>query len=289
MLACLLLAFTLEQPTISNIRNVSDTIGCKVQNVSWYQNMDKEFNFERARLLVSNGIKPTLYLQPIKNKQGVPFRAINNGRYDSYFLELARKIKNLNNTFYFSFAPEIAEWQPYKFTNENTPQDFINAYRRVVRLFKQQGANKVKFLWTVNARYIGDKYSFSTFFPGESYVDYVTITAFNWVNINAWDTPRTAADIFAPNYYEMTDLTEKPIFISETSSIELIGDKNYKANWIKDLFYTVCNDFPKIERITWFNILEIRSNWIADWRFNTSEKSIQAFRDVFANDGNPCK
>jgi len=61
--------------------------------------------------------------------------------------------------------------------NGNTPQDFIDAFRYVVDVFRDAGADNVSWVWTINASWTDD---FSVAFPGEDYVDRMGMNGFNW-------------------------------------------------------------------------------------------------------------
>lgn len=287
--ACLLLGITLTNPTIDNFKTIESQIECKTQHAAWYQNMDEQFDLKRAIYFKEAGRTSTLLLQPTFKGNGVSFRAIANGRKDSYFQELARKIRSVDNTFYLAFAPELADWQPYRITPNNTFADFKKAFRRVTYIFKQQGAKKVKFMFVVNNRFNGDYGPYSKYYPGDDVVDYVGIDGYNWGQTNQYNVWQNFDEVFSKSYAEIKMLTNKPIFISETASVEDKSNPYRKAIWIKDLWFKICTSYTHIQRVTWFSIKEERDGWMADWRIDSSINSIDAFKSIFAVGGSPCQ
>ncbi|MGB9376318.1 MAG: glycosyl hydrolase [Mycobacteriales bacterium] len=64
------------------------------------------------------------------------------------------------------------------------PADFINAYRRVVTIFREQGAKNVVFTWQMTAWAFrtnpSDARYAAKWYPGDAYVDSVGADAYNW-------------------------------------------------------------------------------------------------------------
>ncbi len=79
----------------------------------------------------------------------------------------------------FEHEPEL----PSK-TSSGTAQDFINAYRRVVTIFRQQGVQNVSYTWQMTdwafRTKSTDRNYAGKWYPGDAYVDDVGADAYNW-------------------------------------------------------------------------------------------------------------
>lgn len=275
---CLYLGLTLSQPTILNIKNFQEKIGCRINNLSLYVSVDNNFKLDIIRLnnLISYGIKPTLYIQPINELSNLKNTA--NGKYDSFYKKLSIDISKLNSSINVSYLPEVAEWQTYKISKTNTVEQYRLAFNRFAGIIKKT-APKVQIHWTVNVRFIGDYGKYETYYPGDTLVDYVTLTGFDFHKTNKWSQPRHFYEVFKDSYDEITLLTNKDVIVSETSTA---GMGEYKTVWWNNAFADICLNFPKIKRITLFNILEVRKTWTANWKIDPLN-----LKGIF-NKGNPC-
>jgi len=88
--------------------------------------------------------------------------------------------------------------------NHYPPQDYINAYRRLVNRFRDRGIRNVAYVWHSYASKISQP--LDDWYPGDSYVD--------WVGISYFDQPQSQmlpAIQFAHEH-------QKPVMIAESSA-----------------------------------------------------------------------
>lgn len=284
---CVMTGLTLAQPTWENVKKFEADVGCRPTTISWYQPMLEPLNVKRVVGFSDSRITPIVYIQP--EERGFDFRRMNNGVYDKNIIAFARQI---NRPIVLNFSPEIAEWQSYKFTNTNTPKDYVYAFQRYVKLVKQYAPIKPKFMWTANVRFNGDNIQYASYYPGNDVVDIPALTGFDWNGLNEWNGVQTFSEVFGKSYEELTKLTTKKLWISETSTLESKTDPYYKHDWIKDAYAQVCSTYTQISNITWFSIFETRASWKkeADWRVDSTKISLGAFREIFNRmiPGQPC-
>ena len=81
--------------------------------------------------------------------------------------------------------------------------------------------------------------------------------------------------VFTPAYNALS-ISSKPLFIPEFSCSEHGGDK---AQWIRDMFTDIPSKFPRIFALMWFNQTKSAE---ADWAVNTSEASLNAWKDCIS-------
>jgi hypothetical protein len=193
------------------------------------------------------------------------------GDYDSYIRQAARLAKSLPFEVMLRFAQEMnGDWYPWS----GNPSAYVAAWRHTVSIFREEGAANVKWVWSPN---IDNGYPFTSYFPGEEWVDYVGLDGYNWgtagVGNYGWYSLR---EVFGHSYEELTQLSTKPVILTETASGEQGGSK---AEWIREGFLeTIPDDFPKVVAVIWFN-----TDKEEDWRVNSSESSLKAFREVVAS------
>jgi hypothetical protein len=125
---------------------------------------------------------------------------------------------------------------------------------------------------------------FSAYFPGEEWVDYIGLDGYNWGSTpgNKWSS---LEEVFSSSYAKITQLSAKPLIITETSSSEVGGDK---AEWIRTGFMkTIPEKFPRVTGVIWFNKAQEDN-----WPLTSSQASLDAYREVVGcavyGGTNPC-
>jgi hypothetical protein len=152
------------------------------------------------------------------------------------------------------------------------PSAFVAAWRHVVSLFRAEGVTNVKWVWSANVN--NGSYPFKAYFPGEEWVDYTGLDGYNWgtagVGVNRW---QTLSQVFSSSYAELTELSSKPVILTEVSSSEVGGDK---AAWIREGFLkTIPQEMPRVDAVVWFDRSQEE-----DWRIDSSSGSLAAYREV---------
>lgn len=245
-------------------------LGIRFNGIKWFCDFATPFDAQLASRFSASG-PPELTWEPVKNGQGIPLSTIANGAYDSYLISFAQGVKNFNKPIRINLAAEMnGDWALWGLAqNGNTKESFINMWRHVVDLFRQQNVTNVDWVWSPNVHYGGETFgSYSTYYPGDNYVDYTGLDGYNWGTSNGsqW---QSFSEVFSASYTELTSLSDKPILIMETASAEVGGDK---GAWIRDMFAKLSSDYPRIVGITWFHM-----NKETDWRINSSNNAKNAF------------
>jgi beta-mannanase len=155
----------------------------------------------------------------------------------------------------------------------NTPASFVAMWRHVHDIFSAQGASNVRWYWCPNAPKSSAEVSWSTFYPGDAYVDVVGFDSYNWGTTQSWSSWQSMHTTFAAAYSRLNALTRKPIVVGETSSVEQGGNK---AAWITAGFADIPVSFPRIAAVLWFD--ERRQP--QDWRITSSKASLGAYSTV---------
>jgi Glycosyl hydrolase family 26 len=226
--------------------------------------------------LSQRGETPLVTWQLYKSGWGgetIPLQSVANGSYDSYLRKAAEAAQAMPfNEILIRFAHEMnGNWYGWS----GNPTAYVEAWRHVVSVFRSVGTTNVKFVWSPNVD--NGSYPFAAYFPGDSWVDYVGVDGYNWgttgAGVNKW---QSLYEVFASSYAQLTQMSAKPVMITETSSSETGGEK---GPWILNgLLHTVPERFPRIAAVIWFD----RSQE-DDWRIASSNASLEAYRRVVAN------
>ena len=218
--------------------------------------------------------------------------AINAGQADARIVTMARGIKSVGQVVLMEPAWEMNgnwafAWQGVENGGAAGPAKYVAAWRRIVDIFRREGADNVRWVWNPNvgnalthaASGPGHWNWYANYYPGDSYVDYVGAHGFNAPRVwgGAWQSFKTMTDGDAADRM-LSDLTarypHKPILIGEFATDEGAGDA--KAAWIREA-YTAMRAHPNVAGAVWFNM-----NKEADWRINSSASALAAFREAMA-------
>jgi len=226
--------------------------------------------------LQARGETPLVTWQLYKSGWGgptIPLQDIAAGKYDSYLRQAATAARSMPfSEIMIRFAHEMnGDWYGWS----GDPSAYVEAWRRVVTVFREENATNVRWIWSPNVDY--GSYPFKAYFPGDSWVDYVALDGYNWgttgQGANKW---QGFSEVFTSSYNQLTQMSAKPVMIAETSSSETGGSK---AAWIRESFLkTIPSAFPRIAAVIWFS-----RDQEDDWRIDSSTASLEAYRDVVAS------
>ncbi len=255
------------------LQHYAHLAGRKPALVMWYQQWSGPlFYLKQLRHVAAIKALPIITWDPMLNGAGIPLADIAAGSYDSYIKASARAAARWRKPMYIRLANEMnlanSAYGPGH--DGNTPALFIAAWRHVVKLFRNEGANNVQWIWSPNV-YCDGKCPFAAFYPGNSWVDWVALDGYNYASIDhiPW---MSFNQIFHPSYRLLTALSSRPVMIGETASTSIGGDK---AKWIINALRALRRQYPRIHALVWFDRRKK-----ADWRVNSSRASLAAWRKM---------
>ncbi|PAB58520.1 glycoside hydrolase family 26 protein [Anaeromicrobium sediminis] len=224
-----------------------------------------------------------LTLQPWVDgdRKSVVTMEIIRGNYDGYLRKWARNIKSLNNPILFRPSNEMnGDWSTWSAWYLGKDTDlYIEAWKRMYRIFKEEGADNAYFVWNPHDRSYPD-FAWNNphlYYPGDEYVDFVGLTGYNNGTSHKADVWREFKDIYYPLYIEyMYYYSNKPFLVTEFSCNEVGGNK---ANWISDGF-KYFKDMPNIKLAVWFN----RIDGLWKYNINSSQEAEDAFKNSIQGD-----
>jgi beta-mannanase len=216
---------------------------------------------------------------PAKPEQQPDFslQSILSGRYDDYIRAFAAAIRGVSRLIHLRPMHEMnGFWYPWCGTmNGNDPGEFQPAWRHLRRLFAEEGATNVAWVWSpYAASFPADpRNQIKRYFPGDEFVELMALDGYNWGNRLSGGVWQDFTEIFSAGYDTLTSLSDKPVMIAETASAEEGGSK---AEWIRGMARALPSRFPRIETLVWFDTDKER-----DWRISSSPRSLEAFRETW--------
>ena len=137
--------------------------GIRPSIVLYYSGWPEPFQAHFAATVARHNAVPLVQMDPT----GASIAAIAAGRYDDYLRSFASAVKAFDSRVILSFGHEMnGVWYSWGYRHV-PPAVFVAAWRRIVTVFRQQGADKVTWLWTVNVIHErGDIPSPAPWWPG---------------------------------------------------------------------------------------------------------------------------
>ena len=253
--------------------------GKKPAMIMWYQDWAQEFPKEAAMNVINYGAVPHIVWEPWYwgDREKVKLKDIIAGKWDNYIRSWAIAIKDFGHPVFLRPMHEFnIDGYPWGIVhNEKNPEVIIKAFRHIVEIFKREGANNVKFVWApMNYSYPDEPWNdWTKAYPGDDYVDWIGFDGYNWGTTQSWSQWTAFKYMFRDQARLARKLwPTKPIMIAEFGCAEQGGDK---AAWIKEIPGYLKTSMRHIDAIIWFDIKKE-----TDWRINSSEKSLAAFRQI---------
>lgn len=249
----------------------------KAAIIMFFQSWSSNFDFNKTFMdsIRNHGSIPLLSwtstaTDSTPNQPQYSLQNIINGNFDTSIAHFAQGAKAWGHPFFLRLDQEMNdEWAPWDETvNGNKPGQFVLMWRHVHDIFTRIGATNATWVWCPSAK--GSLATLQELYPGNSYVDWTCMDGYNTGGKN-W---RSFSQIFGSTYQILLRITNKPILIAETASVETGGNK---ANWITDAFTKqLPNNFPNIKAFLWWDVDESATTGF-DWRIESSPASQQAY------------
>jgi beta-mannanase len=259
--------------------------GVKVTIAHWFQQWgsgETRFRRDWLSMIARQGAVPMITWEPwrkparsVVSAREPAYRLdrIASGAFDAYIRRWARAAAAYGEPILLRPMHEMnGNWYPWSVeTNGNSPRLYVEAWRRVVRIFRAERATNVSFVWTINsfAGLSGSGTNLQSFYPGKSYVDWVSATGFNWGKSHPWNAWRTFDEVFGTTYHALLRF-HKPIMLSEVGTSSVGGDA---SRWIRASLRTLPSRYPAVKAVVWFD-----SPYPEGVNFQVRGQSADAFR-----------
>lgn len=245
------------------VLQLESDIGRRLDIVHWFTNWDNPYYPEMVEAASQGGRKPLISWQP--NRQSVS--GIAAGSYDDYIRAWAQGAATAPGLLYVRPFPEMnGNWTAWN----GDPAALVVAWRRVAKLFTEEGATNVRWVFSPN---VSDEprtaeNRMELYYPGHDVVDVLALDGYNWGEARPYIGWRSFESVFATGYDRITAVGEQPVWIAEFASSDEGGSK---SEWVAEMFASTA--FQRVEALIWFN-----EDKEADWRMNADANVLHAFR-----------
>jgi mannan endo-1,4-beta-mannosidase len=235
--------------------------------VGFYSGWTEPFDTSFAQTLHRNDVIPFVQIDPTD----ASVAAIANGTYDDYLRTYADSVRSFDHAVMIGFGHEMnAYWYTWGYKHVS-PSTFVAAWRHIVTLFRDEGADNVTWVWTVQADEPGTR-PIASWWPGAQYVTWVGIDGYYYGPTD------TFGSVFGQTIKQVRAFTSRPVLLSETAVGPLAG----QIVKILDLFQGMAAS--KTLGLVWFDVAQHGGRNRQDWRIEDSPQAEISFRLGVAND-----
>lgn len=227
-------------------------------------------------------------------------RSFLRGDHDRVLRDWARSARQSGTPIMIDWAPEMngrwyawnGLWNGGGYTDgygdprvADGPERYRDVYRRVIDIFRFEGATNVTFLFHVDSqpKPVEPWNSMANYYPGDDYVDWLGISVFGaqypW---QYWDSFVEVLDRAYPEFAAISP--NKPLSIPEFGVIEDAFDSNRKALWIEEALTSILDErYPRLKMISYWH----EASWIPtqdnNLRLDSSPQALHAYWKLIQN------
>ncbi|MEO1212808.1 MAG: glycosyltransferase family 2 protein [Bacteroidota bacterium] len=216
---------------------------------------NKQLPIDQLESLLKNGNLPMINFQPKgidiePNKEEIypVFTHILEGKFDAYIHDFAVKLRELNQPVFLSFAgqPDL-EGNPWYSEHPEAAEVYKETWKYMVQRFVEKGASNVVWLWEP-----GSSEKFSSYYPGNNYVQWLGITVRNEGHPKDKENWDSFDDVYE-DYHTLLQseyaLSQKPVMISRLEAKTNSGEQEI---WLNDAFLSIGTKYPEIRSVLFF-------------------------------------
>jgi mannan endo-1,4-beta-mannosidase len=243
------------------VATFATSVGRQPNLAGYYNGWGESFSTAFATTARRHGAATLIQIDPTD----ASIAAIAAGDYDGYLRAYADAVRDFGHPVVIGFGHEMnATWYTWGYGHV-PPGTFVAAWRHLVTVFRQQGADNVTWMWTIQAdtRHTGPV---QEWWPGSQYVTWVGIDGYYYLPSD------TFATVFGPTITQVRSFTAKPVLLSETA----VGPAAGQAAKIQDLFRGMVA-YGTLG-LVWFDIAQHNGIYHQDWRIENSPGAEQSFR-----------
>jgi hypothetical protein len=248
-------------PGYTAIANFTQAAGREPNLLGYYSGWAGTFDASFANMLYRHKIIPFVQIDPTD----ASVAAVAAGTYDTWLRTYADSVADFGHALVLGFGHEMnASWYTWGYRHV-PPSTFVAAWQHIVTVFRNEGAENVTWLWTLQADEPGTG-PVASWWPGAQYV--------TWVGIDGYyrRPSDTFTDVFGTTIDQVRAFTGKPILLSETA----VGPAAGQFVKIQDLFHGMAT--YKTLGLVWFDKDQHGSIDHQDWRIEDNLQAQISFR-----------
>jgi Glycosyl hydrolase family 26 len=247
--------------TYQPVTDFTKAVGRQPNLVGYYSGWGEPFQTSFAETVRQHGAVTILQWDPSLALVSV----IAAGGYDGYLRSFADSVRDFGQPVVLGFGHEMnAPWYSWGYGHV-PPSTFVAAWRHVVTLFRDQGADNVTWLWTLQADEKGTG-PIASWWPGAQYVTWVGIDGYYYRPSD------TFFSIFGMTIAQVRAFTTKPVLLSETAVGPGAGQSAKIVNLFDGMYqYDTLG-------LVWFDIGQDNGIYHQDWHIEDSLAAERTFR-----------
>jgi mannan endo-1,4-beta-mannosidase len=245
-------------PGYAPVAEFTQAAGRQPNLIGYYSGWAEQFDTSFADTMHQHGIIPFVQIDPTD----ASISAITAGIYDPYLRSYADSVRDFRHSVVIGFGHEMnAPWYKWGYGHV-PPATFVAAWRHIVSLFHDEGADNVTWLWTVQADQQGTG-PIADWWPGSQYV--------TWVGIDGYYTQSssTFASVFGKTIGQVRTFTSQPVLLSETAVGPNVNDLSQLHGLFKGMVA------KKTLGLVWFDKDQNGSPAHQDWRIEDNSTAAQ--------------
>lgn len=270
--------------------NLEDTLGVTFPLIhiytAWGSKPDEQFPELQVKTILEMGSIPVITwepwltdfdaekipgLKPADKRDVGGMSDVAKGKYDTYLHKWAQAAAKIDQPIFIRLGHEMND--PYRYPwgpQNNSAKDFVAAWQHVYRLFKQDGAHKIVWVWSPHPAYG----FFDAFYPGSKYVDYIGVGVLNYGTVASWSKWWTFTEIFGKHYNEFA-MFNKPIILTEFGSLAVGGKRE---QWFAEALNQLPQKYPLVKSVLFFHFSDDKTTTqqVINWYFIHDSKSVKA-------------
>lgn len=256
-----------DQITEADLESYEKSAGKKAAWVYFTHNWFRGLAFPEATVkwIRDRGSIPYIRLMPRSSEEqniAEPlFRLdnINNGKFDTELRAWATAAKNFGAPILVEFGPEVNgewfQWNGVWNDKEKGPEKFREAYRRIVRIMREEGAANITWVFHVNNNDIPEDNwnKLENYYPGKEWIDWVGVSIYSATS-PIDDEVASFSDLMDRIYPRLTKLDgAKPIIINEFGAGARHPQVNQAAWADKAIKNILAGRWPRLIGFSWWN------------------------------------
>lgn len=188
---------------------------------------------------------------------------ISSGSLDtSIIIPQAQRVKALGSTkLFLAFDPEFDDPSSHSVAAYGTPAQYVAAYRHIHDVFAAQGVANVVWVWTPTG-YSGYYSTLSSFYPGDTYVDWMGYDPYNFFSCGGRTTWNMPSTVFS-TYYDWVGsgnlgpgAAGKPMMLDEYGSHDDPNNASRNQQWYESI-PSALQALPRLKALAEFDSVGI--------------------------------
>ena len=256
------------------IARFEDSVGRRLAIDNRFYGWYEPFPTALQRLDLASGRTPMI------TWKSPPLDAILSGSQDALIAARASAVRGFGGPLFIRWGWEMnGYWTEWSGLRNNSPRahdgpaKYVLAWRRIHDIFLRAGATNVSWVWAPNGDSVprASWNRIGAYYPGDAYVDWVGLSAYNWGTTRTWSRWQSFATLVRNVYGAYA--ARKPIMVAETGSASAGGDK---ARWIAAVGPAL-RRYPAIKAVLWFERPP-------EWSVRSSARALSAFRALITSE-----